>query len=209
MVRKLFLTPPELPGEVQCRSIEIPSSQEWLGIFNQALLQLTKPYNFEQVNDTDLTPDEVAAYCYGAYVAWLESTCGGSTDIPTPFWDAVTQTDDQYPADEQPWYGYVTDPDAPADELTFVEQASIWALTGLLAVSGTPAAAILFQTVAPSFALAMRGGDVAEIIRILVDAHDQATVETTGNPDEEFVVSLIGDPDLSVHDILIILQGVV
>lgn len=207
MVRKLFLTPPNMPGENQCRSLEIPSSPEWLGIFNQALLQLAQAYNYEQVNETDLTPDEVAAYCYQAYEAWLESTCAAGTDeIPTPFWDDVTDTDDQEPVGMQPWYGYVTDPDLPADELTFVESAGIWIFTGLLALSGTPAAAILFNTTAPSFVLAMRGDDFGEVIRIILDGQDAATVEMSGDPDELVEIPLYGDPDLSTHDLLIVLK---
>lgn len=75
-MRKPFLTPPSMPEELECRSLLIPSSKEWLGIFNSALLELTQAYNYEQVNGTDLTPEEVAAYCYEQYVAWLSSVCG-------------------------------------------------------------------------------------------------------------------------------------
>lgn len=209
MVRKLFLTPPTLPGETQCRSVEIPSSQQWLGIFNQALLQLAQAYNYEQVNETDLTPEEVAAYCYQVYTAWIESTCSGGTgEIPTPFWDDVTDTDDQEPSETQPWYGLVLDPDLPPDELTFVENAGIWAFSGLLAVSGLPAAAILFQTTAPSFVLAMRGDDFGQVIRILIDGEDAAEVELSADPDELVEVPLYPDPEISLHDILIILREV-
>lgn len=209
MVRKLFLTPPTMPGENQCRSLEIPSSPEWLGIFNQALLQLAQPYNYEQVNDTDLTPEVVAAYCYQAYVDWLESTCAGGTgEIPTPFWDDVTDTDDQFPTETQPWYGYVDDPLLPPGELTFIEQAGIWAFAGLLAVSGAPGAAIVFNTTAPSFVLAMRGDDFAEVIRILLDGQDAAEVETTGDPDELYQVPLAGDPANSTHQVMIIRKAV-
>jgi len=203
MVRRLFLTPPNLPGQTQCRSLEIPSSQAWLGIFNQALLTLAQAYNYEQVNETDLSPETVAAYCYQVYEAWLESTC---VKIPTPFWDDVTDTDDEFPTEIQPWYGYVTDPDLPAGELTFVERAAIWTFTGLLAVSATPAAAIAFNTTAPSFVLAMRGDSFGEVIRVLLDGEDAATVTTSGDPDELVEIPLFGDPDLTTHDVLVILK---
>jgi len=207
VVRKLFLTPPSLPEAIQCRSLQIPSSKEWLGIFNQAILQLGNESNYEQVNDTDLTAAEVAEYCLQAYDDWLESTCAsGTPEIPTPFWDDVTDTDDEETPALQPWYGYVTDPDLPADELTFVEDAAIWAFTGLLAVSGTPAAAILFNTSAPSFVLAMRGESFAEVVRVVLDAEDAASIETTGDPDELIELPLYPDPSLSTHDILIILR---
>lgn len=55
MARKLFETPPDTPPEVVCRTFKIPSSYHWLGIFNKAILTLLNEYNWEQVNDTDLT----------------------------------------------------------------------------------------------------------------------------------------------------------
>jgi len=76
MVRKLFLTPPTLPGTTEKRCIEIPSSREWLGIFNNALLMLSQSYNYEQVHDTDLTPEETAAICMQIYVDYLAGMCG-------------------------------------------------------------------------------------------------------------------------------------
>jgi hypothetical protein len=75
LVRKLFLTPPTLPETEQCRSLNIPSSKEWLGIFNNALLLTSQAFNYEQVNDTDLTAEETAELCFGIYTAWLSSTC--------------------------------------------------------------------------------------------------------------------------------------
>ena len=80
---KRFLTPPTLPETTQCRGLVIPASKEWLGLFSDALLELTYSRNFEQVEPTDLTPDEVADLCYTAYLNWLDSTCGGGAAIPT------------------------------------------------------------------------------------------------------------------------------
>jgi len=45
------------------------------------LLETTYSYNYEQVNDTDLTVEETAAEAYTRYVAWLDAVCGG--DCPT------------------------------------------------------------------------------------------------------------------------------
>lgn len=73
-----------MPEASECRSLIIPSSAQWLGIFNSALLELTQAYNYEQVNETDLTPDEVASYCFEQYVSWLSSTCGSGGDCPLP-----------------------------------------------------------------------------------------------------------------------------
>jgi len=55
----------------------MPASQDWLSIYSRALLETTYAYNYEQVNDTDLTVEEAAAEAYTRYVAWLEAVCGG------------------------------------------------------------------------------------------------------------------------------------
>jgi len=76
VVRRAFLTPPETPETQDCRLIKIPSSKEWLGIFNSALLETTYAHNFEQVNSTDLTPEATAAACYAIFSAYLVEYCG-------------------------------------------------------------------------------------------------------------------------------------
>lgn len=82
-MKREFLTPPELPAEVECRSLSIPSSKEWLGIFNSALLDATYAYNFEQVNETDLTPEETAEICRQILYAYFDSECsGGDCEAP-------------------------------------------------------------------------------------------------------------------------------
>lgn len=53
-----FLTPPDVPEDEDCRTLKIPSSKYWLGIFNSALLMLTEPWRWQQVNAEDLTVDE-------------------------------------------------------------------------------------------------------------------------------------------------------
>lgn len=75
MVRRLFLTPPDLPDATITRCLTIPASKEWLGIFNAALLQAAASYNYEQVNDTDLDPETVANRCYQVYEAYLREEC--------------------------------------------------------------------------------------------------------------------------------------
>lgn len=83
MARKKFRTPPALPEDTQCRGTVVPASREWLGLYSDALLELTYAYNYEQVEPTDLTPDETAQAAYQQYLAWLDSTCGGGSAIPT------------------------------------------------------------------------------------------------------------------------------
>lgn len=175
----------------------------WLPYVLGALQQLLQPTTW-QGDDDDILAIQAEVATLIAAVA--NPTCATTGEIPTPFWDDVTDTEDEYPTETQPWYGYVTDADLPPDELTFIESAGIWAFTGLLALTGTPAAAILFHTTAPSFVLAMRGDSFAEVIRVVVDAQDAVEVETSGDPDELIQLPIFPDPDLSAHDVLIILR---
>lgn len=204
--RRLYLTPDAPPVGRFCRQLQIPDDPAWVGLVDGALSQLAEAGSWRESGT--LTPEETADEMLAMLEqAWALPGCG-TGDIPTPFWDDVTDTDDEMPAETQPWYGYVTDATAPPGELTFVEDATIWTLTGILAIGASPAAAILFQTIAPSFALAMRGGDVAEVIRILIDGEETATITTSGDPDELITVPVVGDPDLSVHDLLIVLREI-
>jgi len=75
-----FLTPPDIPEGEDCRTLKIPNSLYWLGVFNSALLDLTNPAKWKQVNDTDLTPDEAAEKCYEIYEAYIAS----GTDCAMP-----------------------------------------------------------------------------------------------------------------------------
>lgn len=91
MARKRFRTPPTLPEDTQCRGTVVPASKEWLGLYSDALLELTYAHNYEQVEPTDLTPDETASLAYQQYLAWLDSTCGGG-DCSLPGFDPPVRT---------------------------------------------------------------------------------------------------------------------
>lgn len=75
MVRKLYLCPPETPETVITRCVRVPASQEWLAVFNRALLMLTDPAQWEQLNETDITPEDAAAVAYAVYEEWLSGEC--------------------------------------------------------------------------------------------------------------------------------------
>lgn len=82
-MRKPFLTPPTIPEGLVCRTLQIPNSKEWLGIFNSALLEMLRPYNYEQVNDTDLTIDDTIALCNLAiHQFWATEGCLTGCALP-------------------------------------------------------------------------------------------------------------------------------
>lgn len=200
-----FPTPNTAPLETGARLFYIPSDEEWFAILMGALGALRNPYNWYQ--NGELTQQE-AADAFAAIIDAAYENETALTDVPTPYWDEDTDVDDSAPALDQHWYGYVTDPEAPPGELTFVENAAIWAFTGFLAVATweTGAApALLFNTIAPRFVLATRRGDVGEIIRILVDGEETARVDTTSAaPGELIQTAIVGNPANATHDIMII-----
>lgn len=129
-------------------------------------------------------------------------------EVGTPFWDDSSDVDDEAPEDDQRWYGEVSNPTAPADELTFVENALVWFFTGLVALA-TPelgfAPAILFHTIAPKFLLAQKRGDFGEIIRIVVDGKDMAEIDTTSySPGDIIETPIVADPSIDDHTLLIL-----
>jgi len=61
MPKLAWLTPESTPAEFLCRRLLYPNSAEWSAIIDGLLLLLTDASNFEQVEASNLTPDEVAA----------------------------------------------------------------------------------------------------------------------------------------------------
>jgi hypothetical protein len=75
MVRKLYLTPSTIPASVITRCVRVPASQDWLAVYNRALLLLADPPQWEQREVTDLTPEEAAAVAFEIYTDWLSGSC--------------------------------------------------------------------------------------------------------------------------------------
>jgi len=138
----------------------------------------------------------------------------GERDYPAPYWDSDEDVDDEMPAEDQDWYGMVTNPSAPADELTFVENAVIWIITGFIAVVLSPAlpagvaAGLAFRTLATRFTLAFRRGDIIEQIRIVIDAKDYGAVDTSTVAEGEIIeVQVNGLDEADFHDILLVVSN--
>lgn len=160
---------------------------------------------------------KIQAMNRAVYLKWLLQLPVeiGETDYPTPYWDDDTSVDDEMPVETQEWYGMVTNPSAPADELTFVQNAVIWILTGFVALVLSPslpvgaAAALTFQTLATRFTLAFNRGDLAEQFRVIIDAQDYGTVDTSGLAVGEVVeLDIDGLADLPTHEILIVVSEI-
>ena len=138
----------------------------------------------------------------------------GEREVPTPYWDDETDVDDEATPEDQEWYGMVTNPSAPADELTFVENAVIWILSGFIALVLVPAlpagvaAGLAFRTLATRFTLAFNRGDIREQFRVIIDAQDYGTVDTEGLSTGDIIeMNVDGLETADFHDILIVVSN--
>lgn len=202
--QKGFPTPDDTPLTEGYLLFKFPDSNDWAGVLLGAAQALTYEWNW--YNWGEMLPFEAAD-------AWKDIVNQAPYNLvergaPTPYWDTDDDVDDELPADEQPWYGYVEDPEAPPDELTFVEQFGIWGITGFLAFATWEvgfAPAIIFNSIAPKFVLAFKRGDVGEVIRIIVDANEAAMVDTSAAaPGDVLRVPIIAGDDETSRQITII-----
>jgi len=201
-----FPTPDSTPKDTACRVFRVPASDEWLGSLMGAVELLQEARNW--YNWGSLTTDEAAdawqEIILQSYDDSLEQpNCAGS-DSPAPYWDTAEDVDDSLPVSSETWYGEVADPDAGPEDLEFVENAAIWALTGFIAYSGQIGAAIFFHTIAPRFVLAFKAGDVGEVIRIVIDSADYGTVDTTDHAGEIIRKPILPETSETGHDIMLV-----
>lgn len=202
---KGFPTPNDVPVDVGYIIFYFPNSPEFPQLILGAVKELTKDYNWYQWGE--MLPED-AAEAFKQIVTEAPYNLFPDEGVPTPFWDDSSDLEDQEPADVQPWYGEVTDPEAPPGEITFVENVGIWVITGFIAYSGQIGAAVFFNTIAPRFVLAWKRGDVGEIIRIVVDAADYGSVDTSSYAEGDIIeVDVVADPDLETHDIYLVKES--
>lgn len=177
-------------------------SWEWQQVLLAAVTQLKNPATWQGSHDEILTAIDRATDLQFLLQAPIEQTIG------TPFWDDAEDVDDEAPRDDQVWYGEMTDPDAPAGELDFVENALVWAVSGMIAyATGSIGVALAFRTFVSKFILIQKAGDVGETIRFVIDNQDAVTIDTTGHAGELMEVSIVGDPDVEEHQLYIIKTG--
>jgi len=201
-----YPTPLSIPDETTCVTVNIPNDPTWSALLTGVLLTLIYPENWQQF-EGGITRDD-AAERWQQIVDEMtdETTC---LTVDTPFWDDETDVDDEMPAEDQIWYGGVTDPTVPPGELDFVESALLWAVTGFVAIAtfevGGLAPAIFFHTSVEKFILIQKRGDVAETIRYVIDNQDMRMLDTSPYaPGELIEVPLIAPPSDSGHDIMIV-----
>lgn len=203
-----FPTPVSIPDTTACRSIPIPADGSWEALTMGMLLAGVYPENWQQMEGG--ISREAAA---GRWQQMIDETYDFQTCeiVPTPFWDDEEDVDDDAPAEMQPWYGGVTDPNAPPGELDFVESALLWAFTGLVAVAtfevGGLAPAIVFHTTVEKFIILQKRGDAAETIRFLIDGEDAKFVNTAPYAPGEIISTPLVTPATGGDHTLMIIGG--
>lgn len=203
-----YPAPFSIPDETACRTFTIPASEdngEWLALVMGLMMTLADPNAWVQFEGAIEREDAATRWqeMIDQAYADAELACPVTT-VDTPYWDDETDVDDEEEIEDQPWYGQVEDPAVAPDELTFIENAAIWAFTGLLAVATIPEAglapAIAFRTIAPKFVVAIRTGDLGRIIRLFVDGNEAARVTDDGSGDV-VEMQIIADPGIEEHQI--------
>jgi len=206
------LNAPEVdPDDPDLEMILVEYNPAWTEVLMAAVDQLLQYAAWTGDHDA-----KILAVNRASNLKWLlqNPVTIGEFDYPAPYWDSDEDVDDEEPADEQEWYGMVTNPTAPADELTFVENAVIWIITGFIALVLSPAlpagvaAGLAFRTLATRFTLAFRRGDIIEQIRIVIDAKDYGTVNTGDVAEGEIIeIDINGLDEADFHDILLVVSN--
>lgn len=184
--------------------IQVQYSWEWQQPLLAAIDQLRNPYTWQGDHDEIITALNRATNLKEMLQIPIMETA------PTPFWDDESDLEDEEPADIQPWYGEVTNPSAPADELDFVENLALWLITGIVAIAtfevGGVAPAIVFHTTVEKFIILQKRGDTAATIRFVVDGQDARFVNTAPYAEGDIIETPIVTPATGGDHTLMIIQ---
>jgi len=201
------LTPPDIDPD-EFPTILVEYGAEWTAVLMAAVDQLLQYSSWAGTHE-----EKITAVNRASNLKWQlqEPALVGEEDYPAPYWDTEEDVDDEMPVEEQTWYGMVTNPSAPANELTFVENAVIWIISGFIALVLAPAlpagvaAAVTFRTLATRFTLAFNRGDIGEQFRVIIDATDYGNADTEALAVGDIVeLTVDGLPDAAYHDIMIV-----
>jgi len=205
------LPAPEVdPDDPDLEMILVEYNPAWTEVLMAACDQLLLYSSWEGSDE-----DKILAVNRASNLKWLlQEPVNIADEVPAPYWDDDVDVDDSAPVETQDWYGMVTNPSAPADELTFVENAVIWIFTGFIALVLAPsvpvgaAAAMTFRTLATRFTLAFRRGNIIEQIRVIIDAKDYGNIDTGTVAEGEIIeLEINGLDDLATHDILLVVSN--
>jgi len=164
---------PDNPEDMEAYLLFYFPDRTWAQYILGACKNLQYPYNWYKSGE--MSVDE-AAEAFRVIVEEAPYNLRDAT-VPTPFWDEESgdDADDEQPKSAQPWYGQLQIID---DELTFVENAFIWVVAGIIVYAGLPLAAIQFVPLAQKFVVTVKKNPLGGIIRFLADAVEIGRVDT-------------------------------
>lgn len=163
-----------------------------------ALALLGEDENWEQFGD--MTVEEAAQIMRDMLLRWYDEPCAAA-EVPTPYWDDATDVDDSAPAEEQTWYGHM-------EGATFVEDLGWNIASGMVAYGLSPQAAVLFRTFAPKFRLAWLANGQGGAVKVIIDDVLAFVVDTFSEDPSIIERDVIGNPELTEHTILQVLDAV-
>ncbi len=174
-----YPTPLSIPDTTTCLIIQVPASDEWWALMVGLLYELTLEWNWQQYEgglDRDVAASAWQAMLQAALDLASESNSCNS-DVPAPFWDedSADDSDDSAPITDQPWYGQLVLIDG---NLTFVENAFIYLVSGFIAYAGLPTAAISFIPIARNFVVTFKSNPLGGIIKFFADGVAIGQVDT-------------------------------
>lgn len=167
---KPFLTPEFTSEEWQCRTLRTPNNKEWLGVFTSALEEMTNPYNWEQVETSDLTIEQAIAIVQGILIEFYSTeTCLTGCSLPDldspPFRLGVNGRFEMLDPETGEWGEptgeYEIPPTPPREEAT-AEERRCAAAANAAHVMG-----LLYEAITDEIAL---GGDALQIAAAMVAA---------------------------------------
>lgn len=204
------VTPPDIDPD-EGETIAVAYNPEWTPVLMAACNQLMQYSSWSGDHDEKILAVNRAA---NLKILLQEPIEVPIPEYDTPYWDDETDVDDSAPADEEEWYGETPDANAPADEVTFQQNAVIWLLSGFVAVATAPsgpgaiAAAVTFRTLATRFVLAFNRGDIREQFRVIIDAKDYGKVDTNGaEAGDIFEMTVDGLDEEEEHEIIIVVTN--
>lgn len=177
---------PNNPADIQAYLLFYFPDPLWAQYILGACKPLQYPYNWFESGE--MTVDE-AAEAFRLIVEQAPYNLNPSS-VPTPWWDEETgdDADDEMPREAQPWYGNIVIVD---DNLTFVENAFIWVVAGIIAYAGLPGAALSFVPLAQKFVVTVKKNPLGGIVRFFADAVAIGEVDTYSPTDMATEVQLM------------------
>lgn len=163
-----------------------------------ALALLGEEQNWEQFGD--MTVEETTQLMREMLIRWYEEPCAPA-EVPAPYWEDGIEADDELPADEQSWYGYVS-------EGNFIEDAGVWLISNFLATALTPQAAVLYATNERKVRLSFLKGGPGGVVKVYVEEILAAVVDLAGTDGEVVDVDVITGYIDETVEILQILDSV-